>query len=468
MKISDPLTQEDSVGVSSSNREGPPVWRAGTLAYSTGGLVVVFCWLLLGDFAWSLKERAVFPMAQFLLKKFEASDFIVGLMVGTLPNLMAVCLQPIITMRSDRHRGPLGRRIPYLLWTTPITSVSLAALAFSPVFGLYANDWLGSYSPGPTILMLVYFAVFWVAYEYGTLVVEVIFGSLINDVVPSRFLGRFYGLFRGLSLMAGVIFNYWLFGHVESYYVFIFLGLALIYAIGFFLVCWRVKEGTYPEPQPLPAVGPKGYIRNMKQYFIECFNKPYYRWVLIAYSCCILAFYPINMFSFFFARSVGLGLDSYGKYIALTLSISFVLSYILGVLADRFHPLRVGMVAIFSYAALTLWGGVFIDSPDTFAFAYVAHGVLAGSFQTSTASICQRLFPRARFAQFFSAQQLVLSAGVIIVPPLVGLMLDASGHVYRYTFLCSAGIATCGFVGLTILYRKFLALGGHENYQPPE
>jgi len=36
------------------------LWHAGTPTYTSGGLVVLFSWLLWGDFAWSMRERAVF------------------------------------------------------------------------------------------------------------------------------------------------------------------------------------------------------------------------------------------------------------------------------------------------------------------------------------------------------------------------------------------------------------------------
>ena len=37
------------------------LWRVGTLTYAFGGLVILFSWLLWGDFAWSMRDRAVAP-----------------------------------------------------------------------------------------------------------------------------------------------------------------------------------------------------------------------------------------------------------------------------------------------------------------------------------------------------------------------------------------------------------------------
>src|SRR5882724_12206607 len=92
---------------------GRKIWTVGTLAYTTGGLVILFCWLLSGDFAWAMKERSVMWVVQLLIKKFEASDMEAGLLIGTLPQILALVLTPIVSYRSDRHRGRWGRRIPF-------------------------------------------------------------------------------------------------------------------------------------------------------------------------------------------------------------------------------------------------------------------------------------------------------------------------------------------------------------------
>src|SRR5476651_1446736 len=91
----------------------PPqkIWRVGTLTYTMTGLVILFCWLLWGDFAWAMKDRAIPNTVQILLKKFGASDMVAGLLFGSLPPAIGLILGPIISYKSDRHRGRWGRRI---------------------------------------------------------------------------------------------------------------------------------------------------------------------------------------------------------------------------------------------------------------------------------------------------------------------------------------------------------------------
>src|SRR5436190_9154045 len=157
-----------------------------------------------------MKERSVGAVVQLLLKKHGATDFINGLLIGSLPAAVTMLFGPIISYRSDRHRGPWGRRIPYLIITTPFAALSMVGLAFSPAMGRALHAALGTDRPSEHGMVLIFFGLFWTIFEFATIAANAVFGGLINDVVPRPFLGRFYGLFRALSLIAGMIFNFWL------------------------------------------------------------------------------------------------------------------------------------------------------------------------------------------------------------------------------------------------------------------
>jgi hypothetical protein len=82
----------------------PRQWFIGTLTYTKRQLVILFCWLLWGDFAWSMKDRSVSPVAQLLRHKFHASDLLMSLFLVALPAAVGVSLGPVISFRSDRGR----------------------------------------------------------------------------------------------------------------------------------------------------------------------------------------------------------------------------------------------------------------------------------------------------------------------------------------------------------------------------
>ena len=97
----------------------PKLWTVGTLTYTAAGLSAVFFWLLWGDFSLTLKDRSVPPTLQLLLESLKVSNAQLGLLLGSLPQCLGMIIAPIIAYRSDRHRGPLGRRIPFLIKFTP-------------------------------------------------------------------------------------------------------------------------------------------------------------------------------------------------------------------------------------------------------------------------------------------------------------------------------------------------------------
>ena len=449
--------------------DGPRLWRAGTLTYTTAGLVVLFAWLLWGDFAWNMKDRAVVPVAQLMLRQFGSSDFIVGLLVGSLPAAVGLIVGPIISVKSDNHRGRWGRRIPYLLIPTPIVALAMVGLAFTAPLAEWLHGVLGASSPGEVGCRLIIFGFFWTTFEIFQTIAQAVFGGLINDVVPQEVIGRFFGLFRAVSLIAAIIFNFWLIDHAEEHYMAIFLGLGALYGVGFSLMCLKVKEGEYPPPPPREA-GPKTarrLIAPLRSYVRECYANPYYLWVFLALMFGSLAGGPVNAFSVFYAKSVGLDMDYYGKLLVATYACSLALSFFLGWLADKFHPLRLGMISLFAYAVVMLWGGLAATDARGFAIAFVAHGVIQGIYNTGTASIGQRLFPRVKFAQFASAAGIVSAFGYMVLPPLLGKYLDLNGHVYRHTFVLSGVLGALGLVAFLIVWRGFRRHGGIKNYTPP-
>ena len=85
-------------------------WQVGTLSYTTLGLASLTFWLLWGDVAWSMRDRSVPSVMQLLFQKFGATNFVSSLLISTLPYGLILLIGPVISYRSDRHRGPqIGR-----------------------------------------------------------------------------------------------------------------------------------------------------------------------------------------------------------------------------------------------------------------------------------------------------------------------------------------------------------------------
>jgi MFS family permease len=444
------------------------LWRAGTLTYTTGGLVILFCWILWGDFAWSMRGRLLEPIMPLLLNRFGASNTLITLLLNVLPAAISAILSPIVSYRSDRHRGRWGRRIPYILLATPMAALFMVGLAYSETIGGLIHHALGAGSPSLVTLTLAVFAMFSAGFDFAAIVTGSVFGALINDVVPKTLLGRFYGLFRILDLSAGIIFNYWLIGAAETHSQWMFAAIGTLYGVGVVMMCLMVKEGEYPPPPDVQPGERKNFFAAVKVYFKECFSKPYYLWLFIGMTLSGMCFAPINIFSSLFAHSLGISMKRYGNYVGTCYIISGCLAYPLGVLVDRLHPLRMVILALALYAAAMLGGIFYATTPTRFLIALMVHTVLSGCYYTTSASLGQRLLPHSRFAQFASAAGLVSSAASIVLPLLFGYALDLSGSQYRYTFLMSSSLAVVAAILMLTVHTRFMRLGGPQAYVAPE
>jgi cyanate permease len=288
-------------------------------------------------------------------------------------------------------------------------------------------------------------------------------------------LGRFYGLFRAVSLIDGMIFNYWIFGMIPDHFTLILASIGVFYGVAFMWVCLKVKEGVYPPPPPLGEAKRErgtrgvftGFITGARVYIRECFTSPYYISVFVMLMTAGLAFAPVNIYAIPYSKELGVSEDTYGKFLALTYLFSLSLAWFLGWMADRFHPLRMAMATLLGYMVVTAWGAFFAKTPDTFLVAWVLHGVLTGSYFTSAASLGQRLFPHSRFAQFASAAGICSSMAGMVLAPAVGLVIDRTEGEYRYTFTIGCVLAAIALVCAVYVYRQFMKLGGPKNYVAP-
>jgi Na+/melibiose symporter-like transporter len=389
--------------------------------------------------------------------------------MGSVPAGLSMILIPIVSYKSDRHRGRWGRRIPFLLAPTPVIVLSMVGLAFCPQVGRLIHHALGARSPGLDECILIFICASWAIFEIACITAGSVFTALINDVVPREVLGRFFGAWRALSLIAGMIFFYWGFGGADTYFLWYFLGIAALYGGGFTLMCLKVKEGSYPAQVPMDiGRDTKGFLHAARTYAQECFGSSYYWLYYFAIAFAYQGGLPISLFSIFYSKSLNMPGADYGLCITISFGCSLVLSYPLGMLADRFHPLQLGICVQFIYALVSLWGALFIHDARTFGIAIVANSVLNGTFYTAMASIGQRLLPRAEFAQFNSANSVVGSVVVMVLGPAIGIFLDHMHHAYRLTFLISFVITAFSLLLSFFLYRRFQAYGGPENYVAPE
>lgn len=439
--------------------EIPKNRTVGTLTYTTGGLALLFFWLLFGDFAISMRERAALPSVTELLRQHHASATTLSVLLTVLPAIISMVLVPVVCYKSDRFRSRWGRRIPFLIIPTPVAALAMVGIGFCPWLGKSVHGLLGAASPGVDFCVLFFFCIFWTLFEILALLTLAILNGLLNDVVPHGLLGRFFACFRMVSLGAGMVFNYWIFKLTETHLFEIFLFIGLFFGAAFTLMCVMVKEGGYPPPESEEAAGghPRGFVANARSYLKECFSHSYYLWIFAGLMVANLAFAAFGPFAQWYADSLGMPKDTFGKLTAMAYGVSICLAFLIGWLVDRLSALRVAIAMMSLYMLVSFAGFFLVRGPFVFGVVYVLAVVLSGSYFTAAASLPMVLFPKLRFTQFASAAGILQSVSTIALGMTLGPLLDLSGRNYAICFLISGIFATAGLAFLTVIVRKFRA-----------
>ncbi len=464
------------------------LYTVGTLVYTMSGLVLLFVWLLWGDFALSMRDRSVGPLTEKFLLRQGASNDLKQLLTLFLPTFIALLISPIVSYKSDRLRGPWGRRIPFLLFPTPIAGLAMIGIAFSEQMGMALFTGLGHAAAAEQTLQqaaashtIGVFTVFWTIFEVAVIVSGSVFGGLINDVVPRAVLGRFFGLFRQISLFDGILFNALLFKHAEEHFTLMFAMIGILFGGGFALMCLKVKEGNYPPP---PAEDPhlsqvgggffvwlvqffKRFFSAMAGYMRECFAQPHYLLCFAMFTFGALTFRPINDFTIRYAAQLKMPDADYGNLVALSYLVSLTIAFPLGTLVDRFHPLRLAIVSLVLYVITALYGAFLIKDTFTFGIALVAHTILSGTYFTCTASLGQALFPRSKFTQYASAGGILTSLSMLVFAMTSGRIIDRFDNNYHLTFWAGLVFSVITLCLTIIVYFRFMRLGGPEGYVAP-
>lgn len=449
-------------------------FKVGTLTYTRGALLTVMFWMLWADLCLQLMESlpTIIPLQ---LKWLGASDKLIGFVKDSLPAALTVALVPLIGMQSDRHRGRMGRRRPFLLWCTIPVCAFLVLLGFVDPISRALYGPLSSLSKvvTPAGLGIVLITVFAAGFFIFNVYIMQVYQYLIADVIPQEAMGTFIGLFRAVGAIGGFVFHRWIFGHAETHTPWIYVCCAALYALAFFLLIWRVKEGEYPLPDAEEQrPGPVMFIR---RYAGECFGNSYY---LKMFSIALFywsAWVPFMTFVVFYATqtagpdyapSLGVSVDEFGKIKAWTFLPKVFIFMLLGPLVDRFHPLRVIIIGLAMITVTYLAGFFVVQTPNQFLYWWVSNEVAQAVFQLAYLAMFPVLLPREKFGQYFSANQLFFSIGLVGSPFLCGWLMDVIKD-YRYLYLWSAGSAALSLCFAFALFRHWKRLGGDAGYVAP-
>ena len=469
-----PVQPADAASTSSAT------YHCGPLTYTKATLGVLFAWLLWGDFCFTLMETVGPSVIPLNLKALGASNTLMSWIMTVLPGILNMTICPWVSFRSDRYRSRWGRRIPFILWTMPFLTLCLILLGWSKSLAPYVQHAippLAAVAPATVAIGLI--AIFLVAFQFFNMFVGSVYWYLFNDVVPPQFLGRFMGLFRIVGTGAGSLYSFFIFKYAETNMREILTGGALLYFVGFGLMCFFVKEGPYPPP-PDAGEPPRGLKAIAQAFGKQSFSAKFY-WY----------FYLMNAFGsmagacgfagVFFNKQMGLTLAQMGELAGYAGIASLVATYFTAIFVDRWHPLRISAyMAVFG--AVMGFGGwiwVAVTRPGNFFFWLSLGGMLVTRFGAVLQDACgiplfMRLMPKSLYGQFSSANAMVRSFATIVGGLLAGPFMDGvtwlcrgSDFAYRFIFIWPWIFGSISATFICLGYREWKRLGGDDNYRPP-
>ncbi|MFA6480663.1 MAG: MFS transporter [Victivallaceae bacterium] len=433
------------------------------LVYTRAGIVALFSWLLWGDFMFQLMEAVEPKVLPLLLKQHGATNQQIAFIAGSIMMMLNTFMNPVISYNSDRTRTRWGRRKPYIIITTPFVVLFLAATPFAPEIldCLQTSTLVSNFFaifPVPPIIMLFGFLV--VAYQIFNLFVASVYYYLLPDVVPHELLGRFYSLFRIVSGLSGLIFNYFIFKYAETDAKAIFVGVALIYGIVILMMCWKIDEGEYP---PLAKEKRGTLWDGISNYGRECFSSKYY-WTMFLGSACINISACSNLFYvFLYNKDLGYSLDQFGKLSAYVIVLQIICYYSAGIIIDRWGAHKTLILGLFATAALHILS-YFMITDYWSGFIWMLLPAFSSTLLLATAKLEVITFPGERYGQFCSAQALVKSIAIVGMNYVIGVIADKL-QTYWFLNLWKGIFLALSGVFIVLIYLQWLRRGAREDFR---
>jgi MFS family permease len=458
------MSQESSVEKLKSAVSDPPkTFSIRNLVYTRAGIAALFSWLLWGDFMFQLMEAVEPKVLPLLLKQHGATNQQIAFIAGSIMMLLNTFMNPVISYNSDRTRTRWGRRKPYIILTTPFVVFFLAATPFAPEILNYlqTSSMVSNFFaifPLPPIILLFGFLV--VVYQIFNLFVASVYYYLLPDVVPHELLGRFYSLFRIVSGLSGLIFNYFIFKYAETDAKAIFVVIALLYGITILMMCWKIDEGQYP-----PVTREKGMTvwDGICNYGKECFSSKYY-WTMFLGSACINISACSNLFYvFLYNKNLGYSLDQFGKLSAYVIVLQIICYYSAGIIIDRWGAHKTLILGLFVTAGLHILS-YFLITDYWSGFIWMLLPAFSSTLLLATAKLEVITFPGERYGQFCSAQALVKSIAIVGMNYVIGVIADKLQtfwflNLWKGIFLALSGVF------IVLIYFQWLKRGAHEDFR---
>ncbi len=446
------------------------IYTAGTLRYTMPQLIITCFWVICSLLSLNLLAYKMVPtMMPLLFDRHHISATMMAIILSTVPSLLNLIINPILSTMSDKTRTKWGRRIPYLAISTPFIVFFMILIGFEPDL----TKWIQQvFFPGKGEDQVGFWvlACLTILFQISYLVPGSIACYIYADVVPKQFIGTFMGICTFLGTGITFVFNYFILSPAVNNPKLFFPLIGGIYFISYLCLTLFVKEGSYPpvddkiEPNTKFLDKARNYIR---LYFKECCSHRIYVMLFVTLGLTQASTFCRNAFNLLFAtKDLHMSAAEFGKTMAIGAVVSAVVVLPMGKVMDKIHPIRVFLFSGLIVIIMNIWGYFCVKDTKSFMFIGISIVLIYAIQNLSINPLLIDIVPMDKFGQFASANALVNCGIMLIASTLGGYFTDLYG--YRMIFIWDFFVTIVATFALLIVYKDWKRLGGQEHYTPPK
>jgi MFS family permease len=342
--------------------------------------------------------------------------------------------QPLVGALSDRTRGTLGRRLPWM------AAGAVVAAAF-----LFALGGIGS---------VLWVCVFWVVIQFALNAVDGPVSAVVPDRIPRSRRGTASAII-GIGMMAGAALG--TVGAAEFAHqlplAYTALGIAVIAGVAVFAVFGREPaEIALARQASVPPFSWRGFLRG---FWVDPRQHPDFTWAFAARFLFILGYNLVYSFQLFVLTDyIGMSLDDANRLLGLLTVLTFITTLLAVVVAgwwsDRSGRRKIFVGAASAFLVIALAAPLLVPTVGGMVVFAAVKGLGFGIFLSSAAALFTEVLPHdgGSAAKDLGIFNVATNLAQVLAPAIAAAII---GSTVGYPALFGTGIVAVIAAALLIL-----------------
>ncbi len=335
--------------------------------------------------------------------------------------VVAMLVQPIVGVFSDRARTRLGRRLPFMIGGFVIVAVSLYLIALAPVLAVLVVG-----------VVLI---------QFSSNLVQGPWQALIPDLVPEEQRGRASGLKAMLDIVAFIVgrtIGGQLVGRYPEWGSTAILAAVTVPVVIFAIALGITAVWAREKPQQVVVAPERTVLSALQNTFSVDFRAhPSFGWWFANRFLFWAAFILLNTFLLFYAIDVVLMAEAEAQKFVANLSVILGGALVLVTIPSGWISDRIGRKPVVIASGIVAFAGTVLlllvrdKVLITAAGAVIGAGI--GSFLSANWALVTDIVPRGEAARYLGIANIATAGGSGLARLLGAVMIDPINTAFNST-----------------------------------